>query len=417
MVEYPHVVAGHRLGGRTRLDGEPLQAQRVGGDGPPGLGLPPVVDHRHPELVLGPVQGVGVTALSGQEQRLELREVVLADVGTVRVLPLDGAERGGGGEQGGDAVLGDHPPERSRVRGTYRLALVEDGGVAVEQRSVDDVGVADHPSHVGGGPVHLSRLRVVDVAHAPGEGHGVAAVVPHHPLGNAGGAGGVEDVEGIGSGQRHPVGGGGTAHGLLPGQVAARYQGRFMLRTLQDHAPLRLVRRQVDGTVEQRLVVDHPVHLDPARGGHHHLGRGVVDAGGQFLGGEAPEHDRMHGADTGTGEHGDDRFRDHRHVHDHPVAPFHAEAVQRPGELRHPVPQLPVGEGGDRVGHRTVVDECRLVGPPSFDVAVEGVVAGVEGAAGEPSIEGRTGVVQHPFPALVPVDRCGGGAPKRLGVP
>ena len=40
-----------------------------------------------------------------------------------------------------------------------RLALVEDGRAAGEQRRVDDVGVADDPADVGGGPVHLARAR------------------------------------------------------------------------------------------------------------------------------------------------------------------------------------------------------------------------------------------------------------------
>ena len=47
--------------------------ERVGGDGPAGLRLPPVVDDRHAELRLGPEQRVGVAALAGKEQGAKAR--------------------------------------------------------------------------------------------------------------------------------------------------------------------------------------------------------------------------------------------------------------------------------------------------------------------------------------------------------
>ena len=75
----------------------------------------------------------------------------------VGVLLLDRPDRGGRGEQRLDAVLRDHPPERAGVRGADRLALVEHGRRAGDQRRVDDVGVADDPADVGGGPPHLAR--------------------------------------------------------------------------------------------------------------------------------------------------------------------------------------------------------------------------------------------------------------------
>ena len=99
----------------------------------------------------------------------KLREVVAADVLAVGIVALDGAERGRRGEEGAHAVLRDDPPERARVRRADRLALVQHGRVAVEQRAVDDVRMAHGPAQVGRGPVHLARLDPVDVAHAPGE--------------------------------------------------------------------------------------------------------------------------------------------------------------------------------------------------------------------------------------------------------
>ena len=144
-------------------------------------------------------------------------------------------------------VLRDHPPERAGVGRADRLALVEDRRAAVQQRRVDDVGVADHPADVGGRPEHLARLDAVDVLHRPVERDGVAAVVAHDALGLAGRARGVEDVERIGRRDRHAVG------RLRPPPSPRPSRGRgpasssaSRLRPLQDDAALGLVLGQVD---------------------------------------------------------------------------------------------------------------------------------------------------------------------------
>ena len=46
----------------------------------------------------------------------------------------------------------------------------------------------------------------------------------------------------------------------------------------------------------------------------------MVDPGGEFLGREAAEDERVNGADTSASQHGDDRLRDHRHVDEDAVA-------------------------------------------------------------------------------------------------
>src|SRR5882672_3485436 len=47
-----------------------------------------------------------------------------------------------------DAVLGGEPPEGARVGSADRLALVEDGSATLQERRVDDIGVADDPADV-----------------------------------------------------------------------------------------------------------------------------------------------------------------------------------------------------------------------------------------------------------------------------
>ena len=207
LVEHPHVVAGNGLGGRAVLHGQRRQSETVGGDGPAGLGLPPVVDHRHRKRALAPRHGVRVRALAGEEEGAQALQVVAPEQRRARVLALDGAQRGGRGEQGVDPVLLDHTPEGARVRRPDRLALVEDRGAAEQQRRVHDVGVAHDPADVRGGPEDVPGLHAVDVPQAPLEGDGVAAVVAHDALGGAGRPRRVEDVERVLRVHRHAGGG------------------------------------------------------------------------------------------------------------------------------------------------------------------------------------------------------------------
>jgi hypothetical protein len=334
----------------------------------------------------------------------------------LRVLLLDGAKGGGRGEHGGHLVLGDHAPEGTGVGRAHGLALVDDGGAPMQERAIDDVRVAHHPAHVRGGPVHLAGLHPVDVLHAPLQSHRVTAVVAHHPLGFPGGSRCVEDVERIRGGDADAVPGFGVPECVLPLDIAPEGHLAGSLRSLQDDAMIGLVTRLVDGLVQKGLVLHYPGGFDAAGSGHHDLRFGVVDARGQFMGREAAEDHRMHGADTGAPEHGHERFRHHRHVDDDAVPFCDAQAGQRPREQGDPVAHLPVGEGLLCVGDRAVVDHCGLVAAAFVDVAVECVVAGVQPAPGEPAMRRRPGLVEHLFPGGIPVDGPGGLGPEPFGI-
>ena len=79
-----------------------------------------------------------------------------------------------------------------------------------------------------------------------------------------------------------------------------------------------------DRGVEQRLVFDNPTALNPARGADDQRGLGVVNAGGQLVSGKAAEHDRVHRANPGAGQHRDHRLWHHWHINNDPVAFGHA---------------------------------------------------------------------------------------------
>ena len=161
-------------------------------------------------------------ALAGEEERAEAAQSRSSPSAPLGILLPDRAERGRRREHRRDAVLRDDPPERAGVGRADRLAFVEDGRAAVEQRRVDDVRVADDPADVGRRPVDLAGLDVVDVAHRPRERDGVAAVVADDPLRLPGRPGRVEDVERIGRLDRDAVGWLGGRHAPRPSRCRGR---------------------------------------------------------------------------------------------------------------------------------------------------------------------------------------------------
>ena len=167
-------------------------------------------------------------------------DVVVFDELGLRVLLAHGAQARRRGEERGDLIVLDHPPIGAGVRRPDRFAFVEDAGAALQQRPIDDVGMAHDPADVGAGPKGLAGLDVVDRRHRPFERDQIAADVAHHALRRAGRAGGVENVERIGRGE---VGAGrplarrsGGVDKRGPVAVSSLVHVRLDLRTLVDDA-------------------------------------------------------------------------------------------------------------------------------------------------------------------------------------
>ena len=369
--------ARRRHRGRAEFHRHRVEPLEVAADRPAGFGLPPVIDHRHAQQLLRPFDRRRIATFAGEEQRAELREVVLLQQLTFGVLALDRAEGGRRGEQRHRLVLGDHAPEGAGIRRADRLSFVEDRGRAVDERPIDDVAVAHDPAHVRGAPVHFARLDAVEVLHRPGERHAVAAGVAHDTLGLPGRARRVEDVERIGGLHRHARRRLCRGERLVPVEVATGHHRRGILRPLQQDNLRHLVSRLLDRLIDQRLVLHDARRLDPARGGQDQLGRAIVDAARQFLGREAAEHHGMDGTDPSAGEHRHNGFGDHRHVEDDTVALAHALGRDHAGDERDLIAQLAIGEGLLGVGERRVVDQRRLLGAATVDMPVERIVAGI----------------------------------------
>jgi hypothetical protein len=372
-----------------------------------GLGLPPGVDHRGAVLADHmPVPDVGlrVDRLPDRTEDAQRRHVVL--VRDLVALLHERADRGRGGVEDRHLLLGDDLPPAAPLR-EVRGALVEDLGRPVGQRAVDDVGVPGHPADVRGAPVDVGlRLEVEDRPVGVGGLGEVAAGGVQDALRLAGGAGGVHHVERVlGVERLRRVLGGGGADRVVPPHVHVLVPPHVLAGTTDHQHLLHRVTGvggDLAGLVDGRLQGRRSAAPVAAVGGDHHLGLAVLDPGGERLGREAAEHDRVRRADAGAGEHRHDRLGDHRHVDRDPVAGGHAQRGQRVGGLRYLVLELGVGDVAlvaDRLPHpvdRHPVTEAVL------DVPVHAVVRRVQLAADEPLGERRLVPVQDAVPGLRP---------------
>jgi len=163
------------------------------------------------------------------------------------------------------------------------------------------------------------------------------------------------------------------------------------------------VLRELDRLVQQRLVRHH---LAAARAGicaDHHLRRGVLDARGERVRGEAAEHHGMDRADAGAGQHRERSFRDHGHVDQDAVALAHAEGLQHGGHALHFLLQLAEAVHMLLVRLAGDVDQGRLVAARGH-VPIHRVVAQVGPAACEPAHERRLAHIADLLRLRLPVD-------------
>jgi hypothetical protein len=188
------------------------------------------------------------------------------------------------------------------------------------------------------------------------------------------------------------------------------------LRALQDDAVFGLRTRDRERPFEQRLIRDHAIRFDPARGRENQLRLRVVDPRRELLRREPPEHDRVNRPDPRAGEHRHDRLGDHRHVDHHAVTALDAQPHQQTGELRHRVAQLAEAEHALRLRDGAVVYERRLVAAAALGVSIERVVTGVGAATDEPARGRLARRVEHPVEASEPVHRFRRAGPEALGI-
>ena len=324
------VDAEHAGAAATRL--HRLQGRQGAAEEAAVLGLPPGVDDCR--LALADL-GVVPPPDLGLDRLAHGRHVLEAVVVLPRLLRADLAQHP---DRGGRGVEDVHPellrdPPRPPAVGVVGHALVDHGGGAERQRSVDDVGVAGDPADVGHAPVHVVRVDVQVVPGRAGHVGQVAAGGVLAALGAAGGAAGVHQ-------EQRRLGRHGDRLDGLPGVPGKHFVDEEVPAV--DHRGLRLVLagtappdqhlvhvvaflgRHGEGLVGLDLVVGHLAGPVVAVHGDQDVAARVGDAAPGGGAAEPAEHLRVDDAQPRAGQHGDRQFGDHGHVQRHPVAGLEA---------------------------------------------------------------------------------------------
>ncbi len=191
------------------------------------------------------------------------------------------------------------------------------------------------------------------------------------------------------------------------------------LITLQNDAEVRRVIGHFDRALKQGFVSDHATGFQPARGRNNGLGGAIVDPDGKFMRRKPAKNDRVDRTNPGAGQHGNQRFRHHGHVNDHPIAGGHSACGQCSGQGCHLLLELRIGGFGFRAGDRTVMDNRNLITATAFHMPVDRVPARVDLCVGEPFVK-AVAVVEKGLPGgFNPVNRFGLLEPVslRIGLP
>jgi hypothetical protein len=140
-----------------------------------------------------------------------------------------------------------------------------------------------------------------------------------------------------------------------------------------------------------------------AVGGHDQLGRAVLDTGPNRFRRESSEDHGVDRADACAGQHRDDSLRDHGEVDRNAVPLLDSEFLERVGRLRHLVLEVSVGVR-PAVSRLALEVNGHPVAVACLDMAVNGVICGVELAVLEPFGERGIGPVESLCEFLVPVE-------------
>ena len=330
-----------------------------------------------------------------------------------------GADGRGGRVEDVHAELLHDLPEAVGLR-VAGHALEHERRGAVGERPVHEVRVPRDPPRIGRAPVDVRLLQVEHVLHGERGVQQVAAGTVHDALRLGRAAAGVEHEQRlVRLHARGLAGGRGAGHEVVPPQVALGGHLGALLDAAHDDAAPHLG-ALVDRFVAEILEVQDLARTVAVVGRDHHAGAGVEDAVAQRVGGQAAEHDAVHGADAGAGEHRDGQLGDHGKVEHHAVALPHAQVLEHVGGLAHLAVQALVGVHLHLFGGLALPDEGGLVAPRSLQVPVEAVGGGVELGAAEVADERAGGlevVLLHRVPRAIPVQRLAGHlAPERLGL-
>ena len=293
------------------------------------------------------------------------------------------------------------PEARGIGIGRHALEYQRDG--AVGERSVDDIGVPRDPADIGGTPEYIPFMVIKDVLVGDRGVQEITAGGVQNPLGFAGRTRGIEDEQRIlGIHDFHRAIVADLCRCLVIPDIAPFVPVDPAAGMAYDDCRVH-VRTGLQGGVDVVLQVHGLAAAQPLVGGDHGMTVGIQDPVLDRIGREPAEHDRVNGADAGARQHGDDSFRDHRHVDADTVAFLYVAGLEHVSQAADLFVQLPVSDV--RIVGRIVTfpDQGTLVAV-RIQMTIDAVVTGIELAALEPA-DMSLGVVpvEYRIPGLVPV--------------
>ena len=410
--------AKERTGGGARLGGG--RPRQRGDQDTAGFGLPPGIDDRacaFADMGVVPVPGFRVDRLTDRSQNAQTGQVIFFD--KTGAFAHQRANRGRGGVEDADFVLFADLPETPDIR-VARNPFEHQGGCAIGQRAVHDIGMAGHPADIGGAPIHLAIPVIEHILVSHRRIDQITAGGMQHPFRVTGRTGGIENEQrvfrihffrravGIGPGTDLVIP---NVAGIVEGSVAAG---------MSDHddflnAPDFRVGQGFVNVLLQR-------HGAPAAfaliGGDHHFRPAAFDPRGQRIRGKAAEDDGMHRPDPGAGEHGNSGFRDHRHIQAHTIPFPQTQCLHGIGEAADARMQFFIGDVPRDIRAVAFKDDGGLIAP-GFQMAVQAIGGDVQRAVFKPSDGQVVGVVRGVFDLAVrfdPVETFTVFAPKRIRI-
>ena len=320
----------------------------------------------------------------------------------------EGADRRGGGVEDRYLVLLDHLPEGAWLGGPGR-ALVHQGGGAIGEGTVDDVAVAGDPAHIRRAPVDVVVADIEDPLEGEVGPEVVAGGGVHHPLGFAGGAGGIEHKQPVFA--SHRFGRTLAALGLdqlMPPVVPPRLDHGPLVGALHHQHVLHAGAGATgEGLIHGGLERHGLVLAEATIGGDHQLHLAIDQAIPQGIGGETTKHHRVGGTDAGAGQHGNGGLRHHGHIKGHQIPLANPQGLEGIGRLADLAVELAVGKTAGVAGF-ALPDQGRFLGRGAGQVAIKAVVGEVGAAALKPAGEGGIGPIKHRVKGLEPVQVLAG---------
>ena len=148
------------------------------------------------------------------------------------------------------------------------------------------------------------------------------------------------------------------------------------------------MRCQLNGCVEQRLIIDNAPRLDTARGSEDELGCRIINTRRQLGRRKATKNDAMHRTQPCTGQSRNRRLGNHRHINNDAVAFRNAMRLHHTGHGLDAVEQVAIAQRGAAIAQRAVMDKSSAPPMARRDMAIDTVKTAIHLAIQEPAIAG-----------------------------